>query len=235
MSALLDPVLLLPLGLALLAAWVGFGSLVHAVRGAGRRLAGGAPENDEREADDAEPQEDRDPTAPSWGGIVWNLLVGLFLGVLALQFAVQVAATAPGLVTAHGIVGREAPELAYVTLGEAEPASLAEHRGRVVLVNYWATWCPPCRREMPDLDRLAKERGDDGLVVLHLSQEPTETIESWLDENPMSTLQGRPSGPQLPTPALPTSYVIDRQGKVRDFFVGGKSYETFRDAVRPFL
>jgi alkyl hydroperoxide reductase subunit AhpC len=88
---------------------------------------------------------------------------------------------------------------------------------------------------MPDLDRLQATFGDRGLTVLHVSTERVEVLDGWLAEHTMSTLFGKIGPPPFPTPALPTSLVLDREGIVRHVLVGGTSYGRFEKAVEPWL
>jgi peroxiredoxin len=90
--------------------------------------------------------------------------------------------------------------------------------GKVVLVNFWATWCPPCRKEMPDLDALAREFGDKGLVVLALSNEPEATVRAFIEAHPVRypillDTGGRVSD-MLKIDSIPKSFVYDRAGRM---------------------
>ena len=85
-----------------------------------------------------------------------------------------------------------APELSYYDT-EGRKRTLAELRGRVVLLNFWATWCAPCRKEMPMLSALQREHADDGLVVLYVSLEEPEVLEPFLSTNHFDGIQGRRS------------------------------------------
>lgn len=88
--------------------------------------------------------------------------------------------------------------------------------GKVVLVNFWATWCPPCRKEMPDLDALAGEFRDKGLVVLALSNEPEATVRAFIDAHrvryPILLDTGGRVSDMLKIDSIPKSFVYDRTG-----------------------
>lgn len=100
------------------------------------------------------------------------------------------------------------------------PLSLDDFRGRVVVLNLWATWCAPCRREMPSLDRLQAEHGGDDLVVLPLSVDRADVtkIEAFYDETGVSNLEiyrdpKATASRALHAFGLPTTVVIDREGR----------------------
>lgn len=91
-------------------------------------------------------------------------------------------------------------------------------KGKVVLVNFWATWCPPCRKEMPDLDALSKRFKDKGLVILAISDEKGETVEAYLKEHPVSYPvlldPGRKVHDLYKVDGIPKNLVYDRSGKL---------------------
>lgn len=121
-----------------------------------------------------------------------------------------------------------APELT-LTDTQGEQHSLADYRGQVVLVNLWATWCPPCKEEMPALQALYNKYMDDGFVIIAINDgDPTPdvlqfvkdyqlTFPVWLDPTYIATEQA------FKTLNLPSSFVIDRNGTVRLMWVGGIS------------
>jgi thiol-disulfide isomerase/thioredoxin len=114
---------------------------------------------------------------------------------------------------------KPAPELTFLD-AQGNEVSLADFRGKVVILNLWATWCAPCRREMPSLDRLQAAHGDDGLQVLPLSLDRGEIdkIETFYDEVGLPNLgiyhdPQAAAGRAFGAYGLPTTIVIDREGR----------------------
>ena len=99
------------------------------------------------------------------------------------------------------------------------PQRLADYKGKVVLVNIWATWCEPCRAEMPALDRLYRERKDRGLVVLGMSDESAALQQRFRGEvkvsYPLLTLTGDVPDFYRDIARYPATFLIDRQGRLR--------------------
>jgi len=96
--------------------------------------------------------------------------------------------------------------------------TLSQLRGKVVLVNFWATWCPPCRKEMPDLDALYRQFGDKGLVVLAVSDEDSAKVKPFLAEHkysyPILLDPGDKATKLMAVDGIPKSFVYDRNGKL---------------------
>lgn len=96
--------------------------------------------------------------------------------------------------------------------------TLQDLRGKVVLVNFWATWCPPCRKEMPDLNKLYKEFKGKGFVVLAISDEKPETVRSFLAKHkvkyPILIDPGDKVHKLFAVDGIPKSYLYDRDGKL---------------------
>ena len=95
---------------------------------------------------------------------------------------------------------------------------LQDLRGKVVLVNFWATWCPPCRKEMPDLDALYNKFKDQGLVVLAISDEEAAKVAPFIAERkisyPVLLDPGRKVNDAFIVEGIPKSFVYDRSGKI---------------------
>lgn len=136
----------------------------------------------------------------------------------------------------HGAVGQPAPELAFHDLETGTPHKLSELQGQVVLVNFWATWCPPCRKEMPDLDQLQARYADRGLVVLTVSNEERELLQTFAAKYPPRTRSAYSTDlGWYDVPGRPLTFVVDRNGTVRHFLTGGHPYEDFEEMVVPLL
>lgn len=128
-------------------------------------------------------------------------------------------------------LGRPAPDFAL-----RDPAGhivrLSELRGHIVLVNFWATWCQPCKEELPAIAQAYRERHDSGLRVLEVDEQesPNDVIAyaGQINDMPPILLDGNGSVflTQYPRTGLPDSFFIDRQGIVQAASVGPMTYET---------
>ncbi|MEN3029027.1 MAG: TlpA disulfide reductase family protein [Aquificaceae bacterium] len=109
------------------------------------------------------------------------------------------------------------PDFAFRTLDGRE-LKLSQLRGKVVLVNFWATWCPPCKEEMPIFEREYRRCKDKGFEVLAVNMDSSEgALERFLKENNFSFRVVRTSEEverELKLMGFPTSYLLDREGRV---------------------
>jgi peroxiredoxin len=96
--------------------------------------------------------------------------------------------------------------------------SLAGLKGRIVLLNFWATWCPPCRKEMPDMDKLYRAYEGRGLTVIAVSDEDRATVEQYLAKNsysfPVALDTGRKVNTAFGIDGIPKSFIFDREGRL---------------------
>jgi thiol-disulfide isomerase/thioredoxin len=122
------------------------------------------------------------------------------------------------------VVGAPAPEVVAERVSGSDPVDLPALRGRVVLLDFWATWCGPCRRIMPELDRLHRALHAQGLSVIGLTDERPETVRAFLARTPVTYTLARDIGRtarRFGVRAMPTLVVVDRAGHVREVVVGG--------------
>jgi cytochrome c biogenesis protein CcmG/thiol:disulfide interchange protein DsbE len=162
---------------------------------------------------------------------------------LALLAAVALGCALACLPAAAGpAVGQPAPPLVVTTLDGAT-FDLSAERGHVVVVNFWATWCPPCRGEMPLLDTFARRHRADGLVLVGLSvdrRRDRHEVESVMQafEYRAGIADGAKVNGFGPPQALPMTYVIDATGTIRAVLAPGRgplTDEVLEGAVAPLL
>ncbi|PYS23261.1 MAG: hypothetical protein DMF72_09855 [Acidobacteria bacterium] len=131
-----------------------------------------------------------------------------------------------------------APDVQFSKL-DGSPLKLKDLRGRVVLLNFWATWCIPCRSEIPSLSAMQKDLDSRGLSVIGVSYDDTaDLIQQFQKDIPQSyqiVLGGREVGSQLPASPLPTTYIIDRQGRIREKLIGERTRDAFEASIKPLL
>ena len=174
-------------------------------------------------------------------------VVPIAVGLLLMGFAIILATASPktegDAARSNSVVPMEvnyaAPELSLQNInGETE--SLADYHNQVVLVNNWATWCPPCKAEMPTLVAYHNEHNVDGFSVIAVEAgEPLDAVSPfvksfemtfpvWLDPNGAS-LRAFGNG------TLPNSYVIDRTGTVRYAWTGEINKAMLEKYVTPLI
>lgn len=167
--------------------------------------------------------------------ITWGLLALGVLGLLGSQFLMGQGKKAGP----DSLKGKEAPEIAVKTL-DGKDFKLSEQKGSVVVLDFWATWCPPCRKSLPHLNKLNedKERAKAGLKVFAVNaREKSDVVEKYLKDNnltfavPMDA-EGAAMTAYMVS-GIPTTVVVGRDGVVQDVFVGfgGEASEKSLDAA----
>ena len=166
--------------------------------------------------------------------------LGLILIVISGYFILQDASLQNDLTTVPVQTSFPAPELTLTDL-DGITHSLDDYRGQVVLVNLWATWCPPCKEEMPALQAYHDKYKDKGFTVIAINDgDPTPDVEQfvidyklsfpiWLDPTYIATEDA------FKTLNLPSSFVIDRDGIVRWQWVGEINRKMLEKFVTPII
>ena len=140
----------------------------------------------------------------------------------------------------YGAGGTQAPEIQVQTL-DGRTVALSDLQGQVVLVNFWATWCPPCRWEMPGFQRTYEAYRDQGFTILGLSTDRMgrRAVQEFLDEYGITyPVAMAPAGSEHAfggIRVMPTSFLIDRQGRIRHTVRGYFSETALDQAVRKLL
>lgn len=159
----------------------------------------------------------------------WRVLLGvtLVLGIVwiyASRAPVDIAVQ--DRVLAAPMIRFLAPDFTLATL-DGKFVQLSSMRGKPVVLNFWATWCPPCRAEMPELEKLWQDYHRGEVVLLGMDQgESAEAVDQFAREVvgvsfPLVLDTRQKVGAQYGVRALPTTFFIDAQGRIQDIKVGG--------------
>jgi thiol-disulfide isomerase/thioredoxin len=135
---------------------------------------------------------------------------------------------------------RPAPAI-VVTTTEDESVSLGSTGGDVILLDFWATWCAPCKKAMPELEELQQEYGDSGLRVLGVSiDEKADLVEKFLKKRPLGYAVAidsaeEPAWHEFAVAAIPAVFLIDRQGQIVGEWKGSVEMSEVRRQVASLL
>ena len=186
-----------------------------------------------------------------------NIILGVIAGGLALSAylssdanarsgracsAFGLLAATPGLrpAASEGSGTKAAPEWQLKDL-DGKPVKLSDFNGKVVILNFWATWCPPCRKEIPTFVSLQKQYGDKGLVVIGVSldEKGPVAVKPFVSKMAINypIVMGDPktAADYGGIAVVPTTFVIDRNGKIAAEHQGDAERATFEAEIKPLL
>jgi thiol-disulfide isomerase/thioredoxin len=172
--------------------------------------------------------------------LVFVVLVAAILGMLAAGKYLDRTRKHGPLKMVGNVKGVQAPDFDLPTL-DGRRVKLSDFRGKAVLLNFWATWCPPCKIEMPWFEELQKQYGKDGLVVLGVAMDDTEApkIAEFAHEMGVNyqVLLGtdKVSDDYGDVQYLPTTFYVDRNGVIVDKAAGLFSREEIENDIKKIL
>ena len=175
------------------------------------------------------------------GPLSTSAKIGLGIAALSLLFIAKPAMD--GLTRSkqsRNLAMHDVPAPMFDTLDiQGKPHRLSDYKSRVVLVNIWATWCEPCRSEMPQLDKLYQSRNASGLVVLGISDETIETQQAFLKHVPvtyplLTVTSGVPAF-YREIAKYPAIFLIDREGKLQPAPDPSQGFEAVEEAAKTLL
>ncbi|MBL7071838.1 MAG: TlpA family protein disulfide reductase [Candidatus Omnitrophica bacterium] len=118
---------------------------------------------------------------------------------------------------------------------------LSDHQNKVIILNFFATWCPPCKSEIPDFIELMDEYGDDGFVIIGVSldrggvDEVKAFAEKYKINYPLLMDDGQVSNTYGPVQSIPTTFIIDKDGVITEKIIGARKKDYFEDRIKPLL
>ena len=167
--------------------------------------------------------------------------IGLAIAILSLGLAWK--PVSDGIARSkqsRNMAMRDVPAPPFETLDlSGKTERLEDHQGQVVLVNIWATWCVPCREEMPKLDRLYRDRQQEGFIVFGLSDEDVDVQRKFLQRVPVTypllTLNGKVPDIYQDIARYPAIFLIDRRGRLQPAPGPDQPFEKVEAAVDALL
>lgn len=171
----------------------------------------------------------RGPRAMAWWGVGFSalgIIAALGFGVLFYQgfktYKTAMSKALQGNTDFADWEGAPAPDISVTTL-DGETIRLKELQGKRVVLDFWATWCPPCVKEIPHFIQLRKDVSKEDLVIVGISSEDKNTLTAFIKKQginyPIVTTNGLPA-PFDKIEAIPTTFFIDRKGVIQNVVVG---------------
>jgi len=176
----------------------------------------------------------------AWAGMVLSV-IGVFasIGLILVYYpfvkeAIKLSrqmqgsgSTETGFEKWEGVI---APDFSVKTL-DGQTVKLSELKGKRVVLDFWATWCPPCVKEVPRFIRLRRDVPESNLVILGVSKEDADTLRSFVKEKRVNYLIA--SADNLPSPyrdvtGIPTTFFIDRRGAIQKVAVGYHDFDALK-------
>ena len=136
-------------------------------------------------------------------------------------------------------IGQEVPDFTVTDI-EGNKHSISDYRGKNLVVLFWATWCPPCRAEIPHLIELRNQESEDNLAMLAISNEDSDTVINFAKAHKLNYTAATLGNTSLPRPfaevrAIPTSFFIEPDGKIKTVVVQSLNLEQIKTILNAKL
>ena len=130
-------------------------------------------------------------------------------------------------------IGQTAPDVNLIDL-DGNKITLSELKGKRVVLDFWATWCPPCKKEIPHFIKLRQTIDSEELVIIGISNEPVEVIKTFAEKHHINYPLVSVPNDDIPEPysnimSIPTTFFIDREGAIENVLSGYHSFEVLKD------
>jgi len=162
------------------------------------------------------------------------LIAALIVGGLSFFF-IQSPGNAVVSVEVGTEIGMQAPDFTLTNMNDQE-VSLSDYRGQKVFLNFWASWCPPCKKEMPDMQKLHEEYGDEVVILAVNVGESKSTAANFMMENGLKFTvlldSNKSTAQNYLVRGIPTSYFLDQNGVIQEKVVGAISYQRMLELNR---
>ena len=169
---------------------------------------------------------------PRW--IVWSVVL---IGVAGIFYFVNDSSSSHQS-SGSPVMNTAAPSFTLSDIG-GRSVSLSDYHGKVVILDFWAPWCPPCRREIPDFIALQNQYASQGLQVIGIGLDQPNNVAAFaqqqginypvvIGDDAITNLYGGISG-------IPTTFFIDRQGNIKNRFVGFTRKSVFEEEIKKLL
>lgn len=177
------------------------------------------------------------------GALRWSVAALSTLLIFAGSATIYTVENTLGpLKSAYQQENNSAAHITYRNLADDSKREVSDLKGKVVIVNFWATWCGPCREEMPALSQLYDSYKSQGLVVLTISDEDPSAIKEYFAERDLHFLKGYLPDKSSLDPGMqellqirPVSFIIDRSGRIMKSIPGKRDMNYWQSQVRRYL
>lgn len=135
-------------------------------------------------------------------------------------------------------IGENAPDFTLTDIN-GKQVSLMDFKGQVVILNFFASWCPPCRQEIPDFIELQKQYGDQGFSVVGVALVSLEDAKSFAAKTKINYTilvdDGKVSGIYGPIRSIPTTFIIGRDSRIAKMYIGARTKDVFEKDIKELL